>query len=336
MTATLSPAELRETIQKYVLDTLPSPESAPRAEIAEYARLLRDYPERGGKTLRGMLLCYTGLAYGAELERLLPVAGALELFQHWALVHDDIEDGSDERRGRPALHKLYGMPLALNAGDALHARMWGMLVESRVSYRVLDEFVKLVDLTAQGQHLEMTWMERQRFDLGENDYLEMVGQKAAYYTAVAPLRLGALAAGSEPPVSLEVAGLKLGTGFQIVDDVLNLSGDPAKYGKEIAGDLWEGKRTLILLRFLLEADQDERGRAEALLRTPREQKSAEEVRWLHRRILESGALDYAQKVAEQTLAEGMAALKPILMGLPNPRPARVALEVLESLVRREA
>jgi geranylgeranyl diphosphate synthase type II len=336
MTAPLAPAELRETIQKYVLDALPKPEAASRAELAEYAHLLRDYPERGGKTLRGMLLCYTGLAYGAELRRLLPVAAALELFQHWALVHDDIEDGSDERRGKPALHKLYGIPLALNAGDALHARMWGMLVESRASYRVLDEFVRLVDRTAQGQHLEMSWMERHRFDLNKSDYLEMVSQKAAYYTAVAPLRLGALSAGHEPPLALEEAGMKLGMGFQIVDDVLNLSGDPGKYGKEIAGDLWEGKRTLILLHFLQGAAPDERARAEALLRTPREGKTAGEVRWLHRRILESGSLVYAQSAAERMLTEGMAALEPVLLGLPNPRPAQVALELLEHLVRREA
>lgn len=336
MTAALSPAELRETIRKYVLDALPEPESASRAELAEYARLLRDYPERGGKTLRGMLLCYMGLAYGAELEQLLPVAAALELFQHWALVHDDIEDGSDERRGKPALHKLYGMPLALNAGDALHARMWGMLVEARVSYAVLDEFGKLVDLTAQGQHLEMTWVEGGRFDLSEGDYLEMVAQKAAYYTAVAPLRLGALAAGVEPPPVLEEAGIKLGVGFQMVDDVLNLRGDRAKYGKEIAGDLWEGKRTLILLHFLLKADADERERAEALLETPRDRKNPDEVNWLHGRILESGALHYAQGITERMLAEGMTALRPVLLSLPNQHPARVALEVLEALVKREA
>jgi len=336
MTAALSPAELRETIQKYVLDALPKPEAASRPELAEYARLLRDYPERGGKTLRGMLLGYTGLAYTADLEQVLPVAAALELFQHWALVHDDIEDGSDERRGKPALHKLYGMPLALNAGDALHARMWGMLAQRRVSYRVLDEFVKIVDLTAQGQHLEMTWMQQHRFDLTEGDYLEMVAQKAAYYTAVAPLKLGALVAEAEPPAVLEQAGIKLGVGFQIVDDVLNLSGDPAKYGKEIAGDLWEGKRTLILLHFLREADRGQRQRAEALLQTPREHKNADEVNWLHRRILESGALHYAQEVAERMLNQGMAALEPVLIELPDPRPARMALEVLQSLVRREA
>lgn len=336
MTAALSPADVKAHIQRQMLESLPDPQQATRPELAEYARMLRDYPERGGKMLRGTLLVYTGLAYGGGFEGLLPVAAALELFQNWALVHDDIEDASDERRGRPALHKLYGMPLALNAGDALHARQWAMLIEARVPHSVLSEFVKLVELTAQGQHLEMTWMERHRFDLRELDYIEMVGQKAAYYTAVAPLRLGALAAGVEPPAVFEEAGMKLGVGFQIVDDVLNLNGDPAKYGKEIGGDLWEGKRTLILLRFLAQAGADERARAEALLRIPREQKPAEEVNWLHRRLLETGAVDYAQKTAEAMLEEGLAMLEPALHQAPKTEVAKVVLQTLRTLVKREA
>jgi geranylgeranyl diphosphate synthase type II len=334
--AMLTLHDLREAIRQHVLGALPRPEAAYRPELAEYARLLRDYPERGGKMLRGALLCYAGLAYGVGLERLLPVAAALELFQNWALIHDDIEDASDERRGKPALHKLYGLPLALNAGDALHARMWAMLIEAEAPKEVLREFVRLVELTAQGQHLEMTWVERQRFDLTEADYLEMCRQKAAYYTAVAPLRLGALAAGEQPPAVFEQAGIKLGLGFQIIDDVLNLVGEHQKYGKEIAGDLWEGKRTLILLHFLRQAEPQERARAEALLRLPREGKPVPEVEWLHRRLLESGAVAYAQGVAEGMLDEGLEALKPVLAQLPHPQAAASALELLESLVRREA
>lgn len=298
--------------------------------------MLRDYPERGGKMLRGMLLVYSGLAFGAKFERLLPVAAALELFQNWALIHDDIEDASEERRGRPALHRLYGVPLALNAGDALHARMWAMLIEARAPYSVLDEFVRVVDLTAQGQHLEMSWMQGQRFDLTEQDYLLMCSQKAAYYTAVAPLRLGALSAGEEPPEVYTEAGLNLGIGFQIMDDVLNLEGDPAKYGKEIAGDLWEGKRTLILLHWLSRASEPERIRAETLLRTPREAKNPQEVAWLHRRLQESGAVAYAREEAERRLSAGLEALRPILAELPEQDAAQTTLQLLERLVRREA
>lgn len=331
----LSPTELRSRIQQYVLDRLPKP-SGQRAELDQYAQLLRDYPERGGKMLRGMLLCYTGMACGAKLEQVLPIAGALELFQNWALIHDDIEDGSDERRGKPALHKLYGMPLALNAGDALHARMWDILIEARVDWEILKEFSQMVESTAIGQHLEISWVEANRFDLQEEDYLHMVSQKAAYYTAVAPLKLGALAAGAKPAEVFDSAGLNLGIGFQIVDDVLNLVGDAEKYGKEIAGDLWEGKRTLILLNYLGRADSRDRARAEALLKTLREHKSATEVEWLHQQLLASGSVAYAQAKAETMLHTGLASITPIFNQLPGQEAAQMVLGLLESLVKREA
>ncbi|MCS7193320.1 MAG: polyprenyl synthetase family protein [Meiothermus sp.] len=336
MTALPTAAEVRQAIRDFLLSALPRPEAASRPELAEYARMLRDYPERGGKMLRGALLVYTGLAYGAAFERLLPVAAALELFQNWALIHDDIEDGSDERRGRPALHRLYGVPLALNVGDALHAMQWGLLVRAGVSPEVLLEFVRVVERTAQGQHLEIAWTEAQRFDLTEADYLEMVGLKAAYYTAVAPLRLGVLVAGGEPPEAFEEAGMRLGTGFQIVDDVLNLKGDPVRYGKEIGGDLWEGKRTLVLLHFLQNASPEERRRAERLLCLPRTQKPADEVAWLHHQLLSSGALAYAERMAEGLLEEGLARLKPLLQEVPQRAFGAQVVELLEGLVHREA
>jgi geranylgeranyl diphosphate synthase, type II len=279
---TITPS-VKDQIYTYTLKALPDPQSAHRPELAEYARLLRDYPERGGKMLRGSLLVYAGLAHGSTLEQLLPIAAALELFQNWALIHDDIEDASEERRGKPALHKLYGIPLALNAGDALHGLMWRILVDTAPK-TVLVEFAKLVELTAQGQHLEMTWMQQQRLDLSEADYLEMVGKKAAYYTAVAPLHLGILTANQTPSPLVAQAGMELGTGFQIMDDVLNLGADPTKYGKEIGGDLLEGKRTLILLHFLKHCTPSDRARAEALLRIPREHKNPSEVTWLHQQL----------------------------------------------------
>jgi geranylgeranyl diphosphate synthase type II len=331
----LSPTELRSHIQQYMLDHLPQA-TGQRPELDQYAHLLREYPGRGGKMLRGMLLCYSGMAHGAELEQALPLAAALELFQNWALVHDDIEDGSDERRGKPALHKMYGMPLALNAGDALHARMWDILIEARTSWEILKEFSRMVEATAVGQHFEINWVESGHFDLREEDYLYMVSQKAAYYTAVAPLKLGALCANAQPATVFDSAGLNLGIGFQIVDDVLNLVGDAGKYGKEIAGDLWEGKRTLILLHYLSQTNPANRNRAEALLKSPREHKSAQEVNWLHRQLVDTGAVAYAQAKAEALLHGGLATIRPVFKQLPNPPASQAMLKVLESLIKREA
>ena len=317
-----------ETLRAYLLDLLPDPERAGREEARVYARLLRDYPERGGKMLRGRLLLAVAEGFGAGREAAMGAAAALELFQNWVLIHDDIEDESEERRGRPALHRLYGVPLALNAGDALHAMMWRVLVAAGYGPEVLLEFACLVERTAYGQHLDLYWIERNVLDLTEDDYFEMVRAKTAYYTAVAPLRLGALVAGREPPAVFETAGERLGVAFQIVDDVLNLEADPAAYGKEIAGDLYEGKRTLIVLDFLRRAPREEAERARRILLKPRAEKDPAEVAWLHRRLLESGAAARARARAEAMAEEALSELAPHL-----PDPAR---ELLAGLVFRRA
>ncbi len=327
--------QLTEAIRTVIDEALPAPGGATRPELARYARMLRDYPERGGKMLRGQLLILTARAYGDD-SAALPAAAAIELFQNWVLIHDDIEDDSEERRGHPALHRLYPMPLALNAGDALHAIMWRLLVEAGARRKVMAEFAQLVETTASGQHLDLSWVLEGRFDLTQADYFEMVERKAAYYTGVAPLRLGALAAGKLPHPAFASAGLELGVAFQIIDDVLNLEGEHGAYGKEIAGDLWEGKRTLILIDYLNQASADERSRAEEVLRQPRRRKDAAEVAWLHERILASGAVARARRLAEEKAAAALAELEAAFAELPGREAAAEAVGLLQKLVDRQS
>jgi len=327
-------SKLTEAIRGAIEKALPALEAATRPELAQYVRLLREYPERGGKMLRGQLVVLTARAHGGEAAA-LPVAAALELFQNWVLIHDDIEDDSEERRGRPALHRLYPMPLALNAGDALHAIMWRVLLEAAASREVMAEFARLIETTASGQHLDLAWVHEGRFDLSPEDYFEMVERKAAYYTGVAPLRLGALVAGKQPHPSFATAGLELGVAFQIIDDVLNLEGEHEAYGKEIAGDLWEGKRTLILIDYLSQAPAEERARAEEILRQPRQQKNPEDVAWLHRRIVGSGAAARARRLAEEKAAAALAELEAVFAELPGRGAAAETLGLLRKLVDRQ-
>ena len=326
--------QLTEAIRKAIDEALPAPEAAERPELADYARMLREYPERGGKMLRGQLVVLTARTYGDD-SAALPVAAAIELFQNWVLIHDDIEDDSEERRGKPALHRLYPVPLALNAGDALHAVMWRLLVEAGARRKVMAEFAQLIETTASGQHLDLTWALEGRFDLTPTDYFEMVERKAAYYTGVAPLRLGALAAGKLPHPVFATAGLELGVAFQIIDDVLNLEGEHGAYGKEIAGDLWEGKRTLILIDYLSRAPADERARAKEVLSRPRRQKSADDVAWLHERILASGALARARELAEEKATAALAELEGAFSELPGREAAGETLSLLRKLVDRQ-
>ncbi|PYE56574.1 polyprenyl synthetase family protein [Deinococcus yavapaiensis] len=317
-----------------LIDTL-LPRQHSRPEIDLLYRMMRDYPSRGGKGLRSELLLMTGAAYDGDPEAAAWLAAAIELFQNWVLIHDDIEDDSEERRGKPALHRAHGLPLALNAGDALHVYMWDAVFRSHVE-AARNEFLEMVHRTAEGQHVDLAWVAHHEWNLTDVDYLEMVRLKTSYYTVVSPLRLGMLTAGLEPHAAFTSAGLDLGAAFQIRDDVLNLVGDAATYGKEIAGDLLEGKRTLIVLEWLREARPRERGAFLDQMRRPRDGKDPDVIADALRSILASNAVTRAQHVADDLAARGLATLEGALSDAPNRASAERIVDLVRSLATREA
>jgi geranylgeranyl diphosphate synthase, type II len=311
------------------------PKSHPNAELNAFYRLLRDYPERGGKQLRGLFVLLSCEAHGGNYQDALEVAAALELFQNWVLIHDDIEDGSETRRGSPTLHRQVGMPIALNVGDALHVYMWELLHRVKLPQReaIQSEFLELIHRTAEGQHLDLSWVAQNRFDISEQDYLEMVSLKTAYYTVISPLRLGALCSAREPDERLNAIGQALGMAFQIRDDVLNLSLAEG-YGKEFAGDLYEAKRSLILAHLFSRVTAAEKRLLTDLLAKPRETKTPEDIAQVLALIKAYGSLSYAQTIAEAKAAEGLALLGQIADTLPGKTVARELAGLLESLALR--
>lgn len=235
--------------------------------------LILDYPLRGGKSLRpalGIALC---LGLGGSLDAILPTAATLELYHNAFLIHDDIEDESWWRRGKPTLHVDHGIPVAVNVGDAMLSLSLQPLLDNveRIglgpALRILRSVAHMTRQTVEGQAIELDWVRSNTWRLADADYLEMVELKTSWYSFITPMRVGALAAGvgDERLASLESLGRHLGAAFQITDDLLNLRGDPQDYGKEIGGDLWEGKRTLMLLHTLRTAEPDDRSRAVGIL-----------------------------------------------------------------------
>lgn len=339
-------AEIRrgvaEILEKVELPRAPTGDGV-RSELERFRTLMSDYPNRPSKTLRGQLLVLSARAHGAEPGSVphgaaFILAEALELFQHWVLIHDDIEDGSEERRGEAALHRTVGMPVALNVGDAMHMLMWrhlSTLPEHPTVRRAeaLGEFTDMLLATATGQHLDLAWVATGRFDVSEADYLAMVTLKTAYYTVASPLRLGALCAGREAPREVREAALDLGVAFQIRDDVLNLA-PGVGYGKEAAGDLYEGKRTLILARLLADLSEERRLRVIELLGKERAAKSSHEMEEVLGLMHETGAIRYAQEVAEERVARGLTMVESWLDSLPVPGPARQAGAILRGLAER--
>ncbi len=336
MTPPLDLTTLQAELDTAIFRELPDAHTNP--DLERFYTLLRDYPERGGKRLRGLVLLLSAAAHGASWRAGLGVAAALELFQNWVLIHDDIEDNSEDRRGHPALHKQIGMPVALNVGDALHIYMWRTLLRAdwtswAQQWRVVEAFEGMISRTAEGQHLDLIWVAEGRFDVSEADYLAMVTLKSAYYTVVGPLTLGALCAGAEPNPRLYEAGIDLGVAFQIRDDVLNLM-DDVSYGKEFAGDLFEAKRTLVLAHFFAHAAPQQQDEVRRVLGKPRPEKTHAEVARVLLLLRETGSLRYAQVVAEAKAASGLTRLRDALRTSPDQAAAGTIVQLLGEVAQR--
>jgi geranylgeranyl diphosphate synthase type II len=285
-------------------------------EVRLLYAMMRDYPSRPAKGMRPFLCVTTCRATGGQEDDALITAACIELFQNWILIHDDIEDGSELRRGEPALHRKYSEALALNAGDALHARTWESLLKNEAALgpnRTLDvmkEFSRMVNETTEGQHMELGWVIGKRWDLGERDYYEMCTRKTSWYTVASPCRLGAMVAGAKADLlnRLKDFGIKLGIAFQIQDDTLNLIGDQRKYGKARSDDILEGKRTLILLHLLSVASKGESEKVTTIMNKPRDGKSDFDVSFVLSMIDRYDAVGFARKKANELMKEATAIL----------------------------
>ncbi|MGI0091568.1 MAG: polyprenyl synthetase family protein [Nitrososphaerales archaeon] len=304
----------KNRLDKIVLDFLPEVHES--AEISELYKLMRDYPSRGGKGLRGTMCLLWCSLFGGKTDDAIITAAALELFQNWILIHDDIEDQSDLRRGLPALHKKVGLELAINAGDALHAKMWELLLTNQrrlsdpLTLEILSEFAAMINATTEGQQMELAWTIGNKWDIRESDYFLMVTKKASWYTCITPARLGTLLGASQTEhknadITTEdlldeivVFGTNLGIAFQIIDDVLNLTANESKYGKEILGDLFEGKRTLMLIHLLAHSDQKQKAKIIQLLSKTRQSKTYADAKYIFEKMKSAGSIDYAKNVAK--------------------------------------
>ncbi len=249
--------------------------AVPDAEPHDWLyRLVRAYPSRPGKAIRPALCLATCRAFGGTDDEAQGPATAIEMLHNAFLVHDDVADGSERRRGRPTLPAEFGTGLAVNAGDALAilanrvVRRCARQLDDALAERLLDEFDTMTLRTLEGQATELGWQRDAVADLRPEDYLDLIMHKTCWYTTIHPLRVGALiGSGGRADLRPMVRfGFHLGAAFQIQDDLLNLVGDEALYGKEINGDLREGKRTLVLIHLAGRAKGADRAVVDRYLR----------------------------------------------------------------------
>jgi geranylgeranyl diphosphate synthase type II len=296
--------EVEKTIRRVMLDAVPDGEPSDWL----YA-LMRAYPSRKGKALRPALCIAAGRAFGAATEDVVGIAAAIELLHNAFLIHDDIADGSEIRRGRPTLSASHGVGLAMNAGDGL-AIVAGQILRNAtrrldrdLADLVMSEFDMMAMRTLEGQAIEIGW---QRYDvqqLNPENYLDLILHKTCWYTTIHPLRVGALI-GSRGTIDLAPFvrfGFHFGAAFQIRDDLLNLIGSESAYGKEILGDLYEGKRSLTLVHLMATAQGSDREFVSAYLARTRDERTEQQVLAVRALMDTYGSIDFTREYAEGIL-----------------------------------
>jgi geranylgeranyl diphosphate synthase type I len=217
-----------------------------------------------GKLLRPQLTLLACRAAGGDPRQALPLAAGIQLLHDFSLIHDDIEDNSDTRRGRPTVWKLWGLAQGINAGDgmfvvahlALH-RLAEAGVPAEVALEVLRRFDQTILIICEGQFLDLSFEGDLR--ISEADYLDMIGRKTAALAAAAA-GLGAIVGGADLATSQALFdfGQNLGLAFQVQDDVLGIWGDPAVTGKPAAADLYRRKLSLPVIHALRTGEQSDR------------------------------------------------------------------------------
>jgi len=304
---------------------------------------MRDYPDRGGKRFRPALVLLACEAFGGDPEDALRTAAAFEMLQSFLLIHDDIEDGSEMRRGSPCLHRIHGVPMALNVGDALFAGVFEILLSNLPrlgvdrTHRLLEEMVRGTQITCEGQAYDLGWV-RDRYVPTAEEFIMMLTKKTGWYSGRGPCEAGAIVAGTDDAGRTIIGdfGEALAVAFQIRDDLLNLIvGENAaqsapgttegSYGKERGGDIEEGKRTLMVIDLLGRCTAEEQQRILSILDRDRSANTREEVDWVIATMERYDSIEYAKSVCEERARKASA----LLDLLPRSR----AREVLEELAR---
>ncbi|MFJ4952567.1 polyprenyl synthetase family protein [Streptomyces sp. NPDC088760] len=341
----LGPSAVESVLERYRDITIARLMSdIPECAEDDLYRLVRAYPSRSGKGLRPALCLAVCRALGGDIEKAIDSAVAIELTHNAFLILDDIQDGSEMRRGAPTLPAEYGLGVAVNVGNATNLLALQHLMANRwtlgpnLAWAVLQESALMMRHSLEGQAIEVGWIRNNACDLADDDYYRMCMKKSSWYTCIYPCRVGALVAEGQHKhtARFDRYGCYLGAAFQIQDDLLNLTGHYAQYGKEISGDLWEGKRTLVLIEYMRRCTGAQRARMERFLGKTRATRTEAEVQWVHDELLASGCVETvrarARSLAEEAHMEALEAFD----GHPDSEEKQFLLDLPFYMVERES
>lgn len=213
----------------------------------------------GGKRIRPTLMILAYNLYKDKLQEVMPAAIALETYHNYTLLHDDLMDNADMRRGKATVHKKWNANTAILSGDSMLVLAYQLMAQSDAHMLpdVLDTFTKTALEIGEGQQFDMDFETRD--DVAEEEYIEMIRLKTSVLLACA-LKIGAILAGA-PQADIDNLykfGEQIGLAFQLQDDYLDVYGDPSVFGKKIGGDITSNKKTFMLIQALNKATGNQR------------------------------------------------------------------------------
>jgi len=291
----------------------------------EACEILEEYTLRGGKRIRAILMIMGYRLYGGNMGRdIIKAASSLELVQSYLLIHDDIMDESELRRGKKTVHKIYedihlkrgyggspkrfGENMGITLGDLANAYALEILSSSNFpadrKIKAIEKLNEIIEYTGYGQIIDIYSGMVEEFR--EEDLLLLHRYKTARYTIEGPLILGAILAG-ESGKGLEKYAISVGVAFQLHDDILGLFGNEEKLGKPVTSDLAEGKKTLLIIKALENASEEERREIFNALGNPAV--TMEQLERVREIVKKTGSLDYSIKMAIRLIEEGKSALR---------------------------
>ena len=289
----------------------------------------------GGKMLRPALSLITAEAVGGQKENALKAGSAIELIHTFSLIHDDIMDDDDMRRGMPSVHKVWGEDVAILAGDTLFSKAFETIINSNQELTspaqinnalatVADACVKICE----GQALDMGFEDR--FDVTEDEYMEKKKKKTGALIAAAT-KVGAIMGGASDEVidAMYEYGRLIGLAFQIQDDYLDLASDEETLGKPIGSDIGKGKMTIIAINGLSSAGDD----SEKLLEILKDENNSQADIDLAIEILtKCGAIEYARNLAQDSVNQA----KEVLEILPDSSSKQVLSDIADFVLERHS